>query len=579
MQPRVWRFRSGYLGAVFVAMLSVLASAHAQSAPLRVERVVERPDQQGTLLQLAARDPALAATLDKLTAEAKTKGRVKLTVKLAVAFAPEKLLSENDQSMQRRDLAAAVLAVRQALPLAQSLAQRPGLPYIDLTVDSAGLAKLQTIPGLSRIDWPQDVSWFKDYMINRIVGMPARPVATLRGLSSVSPQAKVPRDADPDTHPFHVALLHVNEPEFNDLITCSGALVAERFVVTIAFCVDTFEDPEKNLNILVTRRTDGSGQRYKVKRVILHPQYDWAFITSVKVPDYDIALIELATPVTGVPPAPLAAALPSAGTLVRKTSFDTLIEPTGKLLQGDEVLFPTVNGMCGKQEISPRSFCTEPQAGQSFFGWELSSVLTIKGRPGVSQLVGLNTMCNSPGPTCPLNYYVNIANSSIRRFILDTIAAGDRRIGFAAPSRYTTEVGDDRPPPVASDPGAPAWHAALSAALARGKTTVWVARASGRGAASVRYRTVAAPAPPENVPVDPWWYAPATQGDFGPASGVITFAPGQTLAKLDLRIVNDRTTEGLEYFFVQLSNPSTGWSIDSETMMVVIEPNDGFVYQ
>ena len=69
MQPRVWRFRSGYLGVVFVAMLSVLASAHAQSAPLRVERVVERSDQQGTLLQLAARDPALAATLDKLTAK------------------------------------------------------------------------------------------------------------------------------------------------------------------------------------------------------------------------------------------------------------------------------------------------------------------------------------------------------------------------------------------------------------------------------------------------------------------------------------------------------------------------------
>ena len=401
---------------------------------------------------------------------------MKLTVKLAVAFAPEKLLSENDQSMQRRDHAAAFLAVGEACTGTEP-GPTAGLSYIDLTVNSVGLARQQTIRGLSRIGPPQEVSWFRDYMTIRIGGVPARTAATSRGLSSVSPQAEVPREADPDTHPFHVALLHVNEPAFNDAIICSGALVAERFVVTIAFCVDTFEDPEKNLNILVTRRTDGSGQRHKVKRVILHPQYDWAFITSVKVPDYDIAVIELATPVTGVPLAPLAAALPPAGTLLRKISYDTLVEPTGKLLQGNEVLFPTVNGMCGQEEIPSRSFCTQPQAGQAFFGWELSSVLTIGGRPGVSQLVGLNTMCNSPGPTCPLNYYVNIANSSIRSFVLDTIAAGDRRIGFAAPIRYTTEAGDDQPPPVASNPRSPAWHAALSAALARGNTTVWVVRA------------------------------------------------------------------------------------------------------
>ena len=102
---------------------------------------------------------------------------------------------------------------------------------------------------------------------------------------------------------------------------------------------------------------------------------------------------------------------------------------------------------------------------------------------------------------------------------------------------------------------------------------------SGQGAASVRYRTVAAAAPPGNVPVDPWWYTPATKADFVPASGVITFAPGQTLAKLDVRMINDRTTEGPEYFFVQLSYPSPGWSIDGETMMVDIEANDEFVYQ
>lgn len=577
MQPSVWRFCSGYLNAFFLVMLAGLVSAPAQSAPLRAVRVVEKSAQQGTLLQLAARDPALAATLDKLTAEAKAKGRVKLTVKLAVAFAPEKLLSVSDQAMQRRDLAAAVLAVRQALPHAQSLAQRPGLPYIDLTLDAAGLAKLQTLPGLSRIARPQDVSWFKDYMTIRSVGGTARPPARSRDLTSVSLQAEVPRDADPDTHPFHVALLYVEDALYSDFIFCSGALVAERFVVTTAFCVDAIDDPVTHLNILVTRRADGSGQRFQVKHITIHPQYDWAFETSPNLPDYDIAVIELATPVTGVPLAAVAATPLSPGTPVRKTSFDTL-EATGKILQGDEVLSPAVNGMCGNVKISPRLFCTQPQAGQGFFGWGLGANVTIEGRAGGSQLVGLSTLCDDRQGPCENKFYVNVANPDISRFILDTIAAGDHRIGFAAPRRFTTEAGDDLPP-VTPVPGTPAWQTALNAALARGKTTVWVVRASGQGAAYVRYRTVAVTAQPRDVPAGFWWNAPATRGDYVPTSGVITFASGQTLAKIDVWIVDDDVPEGFEGFSVLLSDPSPGWSIDNGTMMVTIDLSDGYVYQ
>lgn len=66
--------------------------------------------------------------------------------------------------------------------------------------------------------------------------------------------------------------------------------------------------------------------------------------------------------------------------------------------------------------------------------------------------------------------------------------------------------------------------------------------------------------------------------DFIPAAGVVIFRPGQTVARIDVRIVNDPTPEYWEYFRVELKNPSPGWSIDQAEEVIAIQENDGFKF-
>lgn len=547
----------------------VLAQQHAA-------RIVERPSQQGTLQELAGRYPALAEVLKDLNAEAKAKGSVKVTVKLAVPYAPEKLLNERDKFLQQRDLDAAVNVVRRVLPLATPLAQRKGLPYVDLTLEPQSLAKLQTVPGLSRISRPGEVSWLRDLAAIASGAGLYPPAAAPRALAAVSTQSTGRRDADPETAPYQVAIFYVGDRDLKGYF-CQGALVSKTFVVTTGFC-GGFSDPAE-LAVVVTRRIDGSGQYYPVKRLYLHPQYEWDVIYE-RLPAYNLAVLELAKPVEGVTPATLANVTPTKpGTVLQKSSYEYGNEAL-PLQQLDEVLASPKDGICGNLLLPSTMFCTGPAAGEPLWVGDWSALLTIDRGSGQRDLLGIQTeFCGFSGD-CLNHYYTNLAHPGIYRFITNLIAASDHRIGFRAPGQTVTEEGGYFRGAGPSDAEAPAWLPALQTAVNQGKASVTpsivVQRESADGYATVRYRTrVAAPPPPVS------YWRPADPGDdFVPLNGVLTFVPGQKTARIYLHIIDDSLPEPWEDFFVELSDPSPGWVIDegAADSDVTIARNDGFKY-
>ncbi len=58
--------------------------------------------------------------------------------------------------------------------------------------------------------------------------------------------------------------------------------------------------------------------------------------------------------------------------------------------------------------------------------------------------------------------------------------------------------------------------------------------------------------------------ATVADGDYLPASGTLTFAPGQTAIGLDVEVIDDARVEPDEFFFVDLSNPQGATIADGE---------------
>ncbi|HEX5038938.1 MAG TPA: serine protease [Candidatus Limnocylindria bacterium] len=110
--------------------------------------------------------------------------------------------------------------------------------------------------------------------------------------------------ADFGEYPFMVALLF--EPTAgNDFQKqyCGGSLIASRWVLTAAHCVDFLESPDEvAVAVDRTHLNSTEGQRRAVKAFYIHPDWDPNLLSP------DAALLELKTPVTGVTPIQLASA-------------------------------------------------------------------------------------------------------------------------------------------------------------------------------------------------------------------------------------------------------------------------------
>jgi secreted trypsin-like serine protease len=328
-------------------------------------------------------------------------------------------------------------------------------------------------------------------------------------------------EAEESVHPFQVGLMAKRISDDFQAQFCGGTLVAERFVVTAAHCSEDISNPASQVQVLIgTRRLDGSGQRVDVARVTLHPSYKRNSF------DYDVAVWELAEPVSGIDFATIASTQPTTpGTILRVTGWGSYTWPKPvypmELHQVDIPYIPTVAGSCSlNSEITPRMICAG-KAGQDSCRADSGGPLTIDRGQGFTELVGIVSW----GYGCALpdypGIYVNVAESSINRFIRNVVSQVPPTIEFQ--------------------------NAAYSVNEGARRVTLTLERTTTAGTATVRYATVNGSA--------------RAKSDFKAASGTVTFRPGQWQATVSITIVNDRRREGQEEFGVALSRPSSGWTL------------------
>ncbi len=111
-------------------------------------------------------------------------------------------------------------------------------------------------------------------------------------------------------YPWTAALLSSSGSQF-----CGGSLIASKWVVTAAHCSSS----AYSVRVGSVDRTSG-GQVIRVVRKINHPNYNG---------QNDIALLELATPVSGITPIARGTASPAVGSTVRLLGWGQVTSPFG----------------------------------------------------------------------------------------------------------------------------------------------------------------------------------------------------------------------------------------------------------
>ena len=516
-----------------LGLIMGIGPAAAESAANQPSlRLSETVPAGSSLRQLAESNPALAAALAAFRAEAAAKGSVRVAVKTAVAFAPETLLTQPDVLAQRREIAAAAAALRKALPGARHFEALQDKPYVVLEVDAAGLSRLETHPGLVRISAGGEVQWARDFVQLRS----SRFVDPSPARSDVSPRIIGGTDAGRDVHPFQVALLSKEQSNNLRAQFCGGVLVAPIYIVTAAHCVDFWSNPAKQVDVLVgTQQLDGSGRRVAVQRVFVHPGYN------SKTADYDVAVVELAAPVTDIAFAKVADTQPNtAGTRLRTTGWGTRtpnVADTPVALQMADVPFVTTCSSLGSlRPITSRMICAGGEAGKSSCEGDSGGPLTINRGAGYTELVGIVSWgikdCGAAGYPVA---YANVAETSIRSFIQKIVFTSSGTIAFSAATQSVKE-GERR-------------------------VTLTLQRSSVESAARVSFGTANGTA--------------LNRADYRGTSSTVRFRKGQATATITISITNDRKKEGDETFTVTLSKPSNGWALGrTATTVVTITDND-----
>lgn len=145
-----------------------------------------------------------------------------------------------------------------------------------------------------------------------LAGCLSLPLPSHAQMSTTAPQgvlsARIVNGVLTEAYPTAGALVAPADPDRAELV-CSGTMIGCRTFLTAAHCVCDFtggDCPSAELDssdYLVFLQHAGF---FPVERVTVHP--DYAF------PDYDLAILRLAEPVTGIRPTPLPNATPANGT-------------------------------------------------------------------------------------------------------------------------------------------------------------------------------------------------------------------------------------------------------------------------
>jgi secreted trypsin-like serine protease len=402
-----------------------------------------------------------------------------------------------------------------------------------MTIDGAGLARLRNVPGLVKIVQEEAFNWRRDFVILRSTARAkAGAVSGRSGRPQISPRIVGGTDASPGVHPFQVALLWSRVSNNYWARYCGGTLVSPYHVVTAAHCVD--DELKNGVQVLVGTQTlapRGGGKRINISRSMVHPGWN------LKTIDYDVAILELATPVTGIGFATLASTEPTTpGTPLRVTGWGTLIKdgPNPYYLQQADVPFvPTVDGAClGATGINSRMLCAGGSDRDACQG-DSGGPLTIDRGAGYTELVGIVSFgygCADPGFP---GVYANVAESSINGFLRGIVNA-PRAFDFQAGNYEVSEAGR--------------------------RVTLTVTRSLAAGSASVVVATAPGSA--------------AARADFRAVTRKLSFRPGVTSASVTINIVNDRLAEGPESFTVTLSSPSAGFSLGGRSTATVSITDD-----
>jgi secreted trypsin-like serine protease len=272
--------------------------------------------------------------------------------------------------------------------------------------------------------------------------------------------------------------------------------------------------------------------------VTVHPNWN----SNSNSNDYDVAVWELASSVTGIPFATLASTQPTvAGTMLRVTGWGSQsYQGSFPIMMGevDVPFVPTVNGDCQDQGgITARMLCAGSSGKDSCQG-DSGGPLTMDTGSGYNVLAGIVSFGTGCGWADYPGVYAKVADTSVRAFITNVMAstqAPSKTIQFQTVARSVSEGGRT--------------------------VMLTLQRSSGTGTASVRFAT-------ENG-------SALSGNDYRASSGTVNFRSGRTTATFSLSIVNDRVRESSEQFTVRLSSPSSGWELGNDNVATVtITDND-----
>ncbi|MET8630678.1 serine protease [Kitasatospora sp. NPDC004669] len=244
--------------------------------------------------------------------------------------------------------------------------------------------------------------------------------ATAAALALAAPVASAHAAAGPDivgggsasqTYSFMVSLQDSNGHE------CGASLISPTWAVTAAHCVDGSSAADFTVRVGSTDRTNG-GEVSAVSQFIPHPSYN-----SASGNNYDIALIQLATPVQATPIG-IADSSPAVGTAIRLLGWGQEQPQRGADNGPDqlkELDTSVVGSGCAEGFDAHSELCVNNPQGPD--GSNQGACYGDSGGPAVAQvagawrLVGATSRAGSADSTCAVAPSIYTDVTAYRDFI------------------------------------------------------------------------------------------------------------------------------------------------------------------